>query len=170
MKLSNYIILMFSMLLLSCNKNDEQLPLSFLEGTYEQASENTDTNIWYVNQYEFKLDGTYETFQFLKNSEDGPNLGVAYYSKGTYTLRGEEFVIDRTEAAGVNFEDFPAGYVASVADLDPLGVSESAPSKGTLQQFEEGEKISILFECNDMLSENNTLNFCIGAQEYIKIN
>lgn len=169
MKLSNFIILMFSVLLLSCNKDDEQLPLSFLEGTYELSNENTDTNIWYVNQYVFKLDGTYETFQFLRNSEDGPNLGVAYFSKGTYTLRGEEFVIDRTEAARVNYEEFPEGFVPNIADLDPMDVSESAPAKGVLKQLEEGEKISIVFECNDMLSENNTINLCIGAQEYVKV-
>lgn len=170
MKFSYFYLLMFSVLLLSCNKDDEQLPLSFLDGTYEQASENTDTNIWYVNQYVFKLDGTYETFQFLRNTQDGPNLGVAYYSKGTYTLRGQDFILNRTEAAGVNYEEFPEGYVASIADLDPMDVSESAPAKGTLSQLENGDKISILFECNDMLSENNTLNFCIGAQEFVKVN
>ncbi|WP_111668836.1 hypothetical protein [Algoriphagus litoralis] len=169
MKFSYFYFLLISVFFLSCTKDDEQLPLSFLEGTYEKASENTDTNIWYVNQYVFKLDGTYETFQFLRNSEDGPNLGVAYYSKGTYTLRGEDFVLNRTDAAGVNFEEFPEGYAPSLAELDPIDVSGSAPAKGTLSQLENGEKISILFECNDMLSENNTLNFCIGAQEFVKV-
>jgi hypothetical protein len=169
MKIASVYFLLFSVLFISCTKDDEQLPLSFLEGTYEKASENTDTNIWYVNQYVFKLDGTYETFQYLRNSQDGPNLGVAYYSKGTYTLRGEEFVTDRTEAAGVNFEEFPEGYAPSLAELDPMDISESAPAKGTLSQLDNGEKISILFECNDMLSENNTLNLCIGAQEFVKV-
>lgn len=170
MKISYFYFLFISVLLISCIKDDEQLPLSFLEGTYELANENTDTNIWYVNQYVFKSDGTFETFQFLRASKDGPNLGVANYSKGTYTLRGEEFIVDRNEAAGVNHEEFPEGYAASVADLVPFDVSPFAAAKGTLILLEEGKKISILFQCNDMLSENNTLNFCIGAQEYVKVN
>lgn len=169
MKTSYTLFLFLSVFLLSCTNDDEQLPLSFLEGTYEQASENTDTNIWYVNQYVFKLDGTYKTFQFLRNTEGGPNLGVAYYSMGTYTLRGEEFLIDRNEAAGVNFEEFPEGYVSTIGDLDPIDISQSAPAKGSLKQLEEGEKISIAFECNDTLSENNTINLCIGAQEYDRV-
>ncbi len=169
MKFSYFYFLLFAVLLLSCDKDDEQLPLSFLEGTYELANENTDTNIWYVNQYVFKLDGTYETFQFLRDTKDGPNLGVAYYSKGTYTLRGEEFITTSTEAAGVNYEEFPEGYADSLAELDPIEVSESAPSKGILKQMEEGEKISIVFECNDTFSENFILLSCIGVQEYVKV-
>jgi hypothetical protein len=169
MKFSYLYFLMFSVLLLSCNKDDEQLPLSLLDGTYEQASENTDTNIWYVNQYVFKLDGTYETFQFLRDTEDGPNFGVTYFSRGTYTPRGEEFSVSRSESYSLDYEKFPVGYAASVEDLDEQELTLFADSKGTLTKLNGGNKISILFECNDMLSENFTLLMCIGAQEYVKV-
>lgn len=163
MKISNYFLLLFSILLLSCKDEDDQIPLSFLDGTYEWANENTETNIWYVNQYVFKTDGTFETFQYLRNSQDGPNLGMTYYSKGTYTLRGEEFTITLGESYGLDYEKFPEGYAASVEDLDQIDITQFSESKGTLNQLEGGERISILFECNDMLA------MCMGAQEYVKV-
>lgn len=163
MKISYFYLFLFSILLVSCNEEEDQLPQSFLDGTYELARENTDTNIWYASQYVFKSDGTFETFQYARNSKDGPNLGVTSYSKGTYSLRGEEFTVTFTESYAVDYEKYPEGIAPTVTDLDRQEASPSTVIEGTLNQLEDGAKISILYECNDILSN------CIGTQEYVKV-
>lgn len=165
MKLSSYFFLMISILLLSCNKDDEQLPLSFLDGTYEWANENTETNRWFVSQYVFNPDGTYESYGYLRATESGDNIGFTNISKGNYTLRGNFFSVQETEGFNVDYEQFPEGFVESIAELTKRNQTQFPESKGTLEQLEGGNKISILFPCNDTFSSSN----CIGALEYTKV-
>lgn len=165
MKLSNYIILIFSLLSLSCTKDDEQSPLSNLDGTYEWASENTETNRWFISQYVFNPDGTFESYGYLRVAENGGNIGFSYFSKGNYSLRGNVFSVQETAGFNVDNDRFPEGFVENIADLTNRSQSQYPESKGTLDQLEGGNKISIRFECNDTFTSSN----CIGTLEYTKV-
>lgn len=164
---SLYYLFFAVILLASCN-DDNDNPNNFLSGTYEIAWENTDTGIWFVDQYVFKSDGTYEYLHLLREEKNGDDLGYHGYSKGTYSLRGEDFTLKMTEASTLNYDDFPQGYTEALENLEAQEMSvDFVESEGTLKKLDSGKKISILFECNDMLTES--LASCIGELVYDRV-
>jgi len=165
---SLYYLFFAVLLFTSCKDENDTVPQSFLNGTYETAGENTDTGIWYVSQYIFNAEGTYEYLHLLRESEHGDDLGYWGYSKGSYSLRGEDLVLKMTESFTLNHEDFPGGYAESLEDLEAQGLSaDFVESKGTLKRLNSGEKISLLFECNDMLS--GYFSMCMGELVYDRV-
>lgn len=165
---SLYYLLFAFILFTSCKDEDDTIPQSFLSGTYEIATENTNSGVWYISQYIFKLDGTYEQLGLMRESQFGSALGYTSLGKGTYSLRGEEFVTNLTEVYLVNFENFPDGYAENLADLEKQELQKVfAESKGILKKLENGAKISIVFECNDMLT--GKLSMCIGERVYDRV-
>jgi len=165
---SLYYLFFAVLLFTSCKDEDDTVPQSFLNGTYEAAGENTDTGIWYVSQYIFHADGTYEYLHLLRDEKNGDDLGYWGYSKGSYSLRGEDLVLRLTESFALNHEDFPGGYAERLEDLEAQGLSaDFVESKGTLKRLDSGEKISLLFECNDMLS--GYFSMCMGELVYDRV-
>lgn len=153
--------LVFAVFLFTSCKEDEA-PQSFLIGTYEIAGQISDTEIFYVSQYIFNSEGGYERISLFR--EEGL-IGYQYYSKGAYTLRGESFSMRETKMAGVNVEEYPDGYVGLLEELEDNGFNPNE-SKGTLRQIDQGEKIAILMECNDLISFPS---MCIGEQVYVRL-
>jgi hypothetical protein len=161
---SLYYLFFAVILFTSCKDEDDTAPQDFLNDTYEVVGENTDTGIWYVRQYAFKADGTYEYFILLRESESGSDLGYSYYIKGTYTLRGQELVTKVTESFALDYEAYPDGYAESLSDLEAQDIlPQYAESKGVLKRMNDGEKISLVFECNDILAS------CVGEQVYDRV-
>lgn len=154
--------LVFAIFLITSCREDES-PQSYLNGTYENTGTNSETGISYVSQYIFKGDGTFERIGLMR--QDGQLLGYNFYSKGTYSLHGEEFTVSDGQMAGVNYGDYPEGYVASLELLENYAI-EPLESKGTLRQLDGGDRIGILLECNDMIGY---AAMCMGEQIYEKI-
>jgi hypothetical protein len=145
---------------------DEETPQTFLNATYEMSHEYSDTGIWYASQYIFQSNGTYEQLYLLRASKAGDVIGYLSHSKGAYSLRGEDLSVRATEYSSVNHETFPEGYVTRLADLEAQSMSaDFIESKGTLKRLDGGKKISILFECNDMIG----LAMCTGELVYDRI-
>jgi hypothetical protein len=160
------LFLLFAVLSLSSCK-DEETPQTFLDATYESAHENSDTGIWHVSQIIFHSNGTFEQLYLMRDSKAGAVIGYSAHSRGTYSLSGEDFSMRRREAFSVNSEKFPDGYVASLADLEAQTlVANFVESKGTLKRLDSGKKISILFECNDILGP---VAMCMGEQVYDRV-
>jgi hypothetical protein len=165
MKKSLLYLLFAGILFSSCK--DEEAPQSFLNATYEKATENTDTGIWYVSQYIFHSNGTFEQLFTKRDSKAGDDLGFAGYYKGTYSLRGEDFNKRMTEWYSVNHEEFPEGYVERLEDLEAQSMSaQFIESKGTLKRLDGGEKIALLFECNDVIGHSA---ICIGEEIFDRV-
>lgn len=165
MKKSLLCLLFATTLLSSCK--DEEAPQIYLSATYETASENSDTGIWHVSQYIFHPNGTFEYLYLLRDSQVGEDLGFVSYSKGTYSLRGEDFSIRMTEAFSVNYEDFQHGYVERLEDLETQAMSAVyIESKGSLRRLDGGKKIALLFECNDIIGH---LAMCMGEQVFDRV-
>lgn len=165
MKKSLLYLLFAGILFSSCK--DEEAPQSFLNATYEKATENTDTGIWYVSQYIFHSNGTYEQLYTMRGRKDGDDLGFASYYKGTYSLRGEDFNTRMTEAHSVNHEEFPEGYVERLEDLEAQSMSAlSIELKGTLKRLDGGKKIALLFECNDTIGYSA---MCMGEEIFDRV-
>ncbi len=161
MKNAYYFLFFAVFLIISC-KDDED-PQSFLNGTYEHAGTNTETGISYVSQYIFQIDGTYERISLLRDGNQ--LLGYSFYSKGNYTLSGDDFTIQVGQMAGLNYEDHPEGYVERLDLLEDYSI-DPMESKGTLRQLDRGKKLAILMECNDVIGFSS---MCIGEQVYEKV-
>lgn len=155
-----YYLLFFAVVLLTSCKEDE-VPQSFLNGTYEHTGTHTDTGISYVSQYIFDVDGTYERISLLR--EEGQLLGYNFYSKGTYTIRGEKFAVRDEQMAGVNHDNYPDGHVQSLDQLTDY-VIEASESKGNLRRLDGESRIGIQMECTDLL-----LAMCMGEMIYDKV-
>lgn len=154
-------------LALSCSEDRDQLPLIFLDGTYERVNQNTDTELWYINQLIFSSDGTLTQQTLVRESADGDNLGWYSYATGTYELRGEEYTIDIESFYRLEFESEEA-YV----QRDELVLEEEyspEPQTGRLRQLDEGQKIAIVFPCNDTPGLGISSS-CIGELEYELVN
>ena len=161
-----YYLFFAVILFASCKDEDDSIPLGYLDDSYELAQENTDSGIWYVSQYHFKSDGTVELFYILRESQNGPDLGYSSYTKGTYMLQGQDFSVKRLESFSLDSENFPEGYTEDLEELTENELGPFAESKGTLKRINNGDKIAILFECNDVIG---MLTMCIGEQVYDRV-
>ncbi|MCE7057826.1 hypothetical protein LZF95_24295 [Algoriphagus sp. AGSA1] len=163
-----YLLLFATVLFTSCKEDEDPIPQSFINGIYENSQQNTDSGLWYVNRYEFNSNGTFDNFQIIRENQRGPDLGYSYHTKGTYLLRGENFSIAVTDTYAVNYEDYPDGYTDSLANLEVQEISTTfRESSGVLRELENGNKLGIVFECNDMLSSIQAM--CIGELLYDKV-
>lgn len=165
---SIYLLLFATVLFTSCKEDEDPIAQSFINGIYENSQQNTDSGLWYISRYEFNSDGTYKNYQIVRENQHGPDLGYSYHTKGTYVLRDENFSIAVSEASAVNYEDYPDGYTESLANLEVQEISTTyRESSGVLRKLENGKKLGIVFECNDMLSSIQAL--CIGELLYDKV-
>lgn len=166
MKKFIYLFAPLLALAFSCSDDRDQLPLSFLDGTYELATQNTDTGLWYVNQLIFTTNGTLTAQTLVRDSADGENLGWYSYATGTYELRGEEYTVDIASFYRLEFES-EEPYVQQ-GDLVLEEEYSPEPGTGRLRQLENGQKIAIVFPCNDTPGAEISSN-CLGEQEYQRI-
>ena len=165
MKKFIYLFALLLFHLFSCNQED-QLPLSFLDGTYERANENTDTGLWYIQQLIFSADGSLTQQTLVRNSRDGEDLGWYSYSTARYQLRGEEYTIDTESHYRLEFES-EEPYVAQEELVLEEGYSPD-PQIGSLRELDSGQKIAIAFPCNDTPGLGISSN-CIGELEYERV-
>lgn len=161
MKNSLYFLFFAVVFFTSCN--EDEVPESSLSGTYEVVQENPETNTWYAGQIQFKPDGTYEHFGLARESQNGADLGYFSYSKGTYTPKGEEFVINVTESLILENEDYPAGYAESLEDLEVQELpAEVREFERNLKILDGGKKIALFFKCGP-------LELCAGERIFFRV-
>ncbi|WP_192347312.1 hypothetical protein [Algoriphagus sp. Y33] len=165
---SVYLLLFVAILFTSCKEDEDPISLSYLSGAYENARQNTDSGLWYIDRYEFNQDGTYEKFQIVRESQKDSDLGYSYHAKGTYLLRDENFSIAVTDVNAINYEEYPEGYAESLASLEAQEMSTNyRESNGVLRKLENGNKLGIVFECNDTITGVQLM--CIGELLYDKV-
>lgn len=166
MKISSFLFACLLIFSFSCKDKDDAIPQISLDGTFEHAIENQETGLWFVSQYVFHADGKMQLYHLLRESKNGPTLGYTFYQRSTYTLRGTSFSQTIQRAYGVDLDSFPEGFAENLQDLKEINPSGLKGPKGTLKRLENGNKISILFECNDTLGE---LASCLGELIYDKV-
>lgn len=148
--------------LVSCNQDEELLPTTTISGVYENAIFNPDLDFWYVNTYTFIQDGSFEQSSTVRETQKGPDLGFVSHSTGSYVLRGEEFRVTRQTMNRIE-SDLDEYYVSKTS-LVPVSDFDPAELKGRLKMLEQGDKIALVFECNDIL-----LGICLGELIYDRV-
>lgn len=147
MKSTYCILLMLCFFLASCREEERPSPTS-LEGVYETTQEIQGRGSWYVDQFRFASDGTFEQISYWRESEAGERIGYTFYSKGTYTLDGIAFDLHQTQINEAGFD----GPVIPVDRMEDLPKRELRPeglsSGGILRVLDGGNSLSIRMGCN----------------------
>ncbi len=160
---SVFLLLVFG----ACNDKDDTLPLSYMDGTYELMSENTDNGLWFGRQLIFHADGSFERQSVVRESERGENLGFVDYVTGTYQLRGEEYQEFHEEVNRINYEEQDVIYVTTKEELSAIHDFRREGEVGVLRRMENGARIAIAFPCNDIIG---AASMCIGEQIFTRVN
>jgi hypothetical protein len=159
-----FILIFVAILVVSC-QNDET-PQSFLNGTYETTLKIQGREIWYVNQFRFQADGTFEQTSYLRESEVGDRIGFTYYSRGNYTLTGIDFTLIETQIKDRGFNEalVPVVSLTDLTERDLL--PEGLESRGILRVLNRGNSFTLRMGCNPEIGICNMLN---TTQTYHKI-
>lgn len=141
------------------------LPLEPLEGTWEYAFYNPDQEFFFIYQYIFNPNGTFEKSILVRESESTKVLGYYNYVTGTYELRGEAYS-EFVEKSYVLALDAYLFYVPK-ENLIEVEVDGEPQATGTLVFSPNNRSFELGFPCND--TPNGRTNNCIGALTYRKV-
>jgi len=157
------LLILLTASLFSCKDDDELKPLGLhFSGTYERSNYAEEDGIWYVHSLVFQDNGDLEQRTTIRESEHGEDLGYAGLVLGTYELQTDELTWDLEEFYFWASED-PEELYGPRTGLVPLEEATPVSQTGTLEQRDEGNKIAIVFPCNDVRAS------CIGEMIYTKV-
>lgn len=166
MKLFNYVLLaVFFLSLSSCKEDKDMLPLEPLEGTWEYAFYNPDQQFFFIYQYIFNPDGTFEKSILIRESDSPTVLGYYNYATGSYELRGQEYK-EYTEKLYVLALDAYLFYVPK-DKLISTEIENTSPQTGTLIFSQNNRSFELGYPCND--TPTGSLSNCIGPLTYRRV-
>lgn len=137
----------------SCTK-DEEVPLTFLNGTYESATQVAPSN-WIVISYKFEANGNFQLYTTSRTTVDGLDLGFVDHSTGTYVLKGDLFLRTFSEQFSLNGQDVM--YLPK-EQLVLFAKNESDRFAGNISFNEARTRFELKFPCDDLRSA--TLGGC----------
>jgi len=110
-------ITLFSLifLILSCNLDDNDFSQENLHGTWELSRYQEESQLFYVNTYEFNEDGTFENKNTARQQDTFSELGYNSVTSGTYRLIGNVLTL-----TGDQFLTLPEGSTVWYTALDNL--------------------------------------------------
>lgn len=157
-----FIILLSSF---SCNEDKDLLPLIPLEGTWEYAFYNQDQEFFFIYQYIFNPDGTFEKSILVRESDSPTVLGYYNYAKGSYELRGEAYseVIENQFALALDAYLF---YVPK-EKLIEVEIQNTPRQTGTLIFSQNNRSFELGYPCND--TPTGSLSNCVGPLTYRRV-
>jgi hypothetical protein len=151
--------------LFSCKEDKGMLPLQPLEGTWEYAFYNPDQEFFFIYQYIFNPDGTFEKSILIRESESTKVLGYYSYSTGAYELRGQAYseFVERSYVLALDAYLF---YVPK-ENLIEVEIDGSPQQTGTLTFTQNNRSFELGYPCNDTPSGSSAN--CIGALTYRRV-
>ncbi|WP_296704852.1 hypothetical protein [Algoriphagus sp.] len=166
MKFYKYLFLAFLFFSFSsCKEDKDILPLEPLEGTWEYAFYNPDQQFFFIYQYVFDPNGTFEKNILIRESETPTVLGYYSHSTGNYELRGEAFTeeIERQYLLALDAYLF---YVPK-DKLKEIEIENVSSSTAKLTFSQNNRSFDLLFPCND--TPNGRVLNCVGALTYRRV-
>lgn len=160
-------ILLFVILLglFSCKEDKGMLPLEPLEGTWEYAFYNPDQEFFFIYQYIFNPNGTFEKSILIRESDSPTVLGYYNYSTGSYELRGQAYR-EYIENLYVLALDAFLFYVPK-DKLISVEIENNSPQTGTLIFSQNNRSFELEYPCND--TPTGSLSNCIGPLTYRRV-
>jgi hypothetical protein len=130
----------------SCNlieKDDKNFSLQDLHGTWELSRYQQESQLFYVNTYEFKEDGTFENRSTARQQDNKTELGYNSVTNGTYRLTGNVLTL-----TGDQFLTLPEGSTEWYTALDNLiGSDWKIEREYTISLKERKSKLVLEYKC-----------------------
>jgi len=113
--LRNITLLSLIFLTLSCNSDDNDFSKQDLHGIWEWRIYQEESELFYINTYEFKKDGTFDKRMTARKQDSNIDLGYNSLISGTYTLVGNRLRLTETD-----FLTTPEGSTTWYTSLENL--------------------------------------------------
>jgi len=133
----------------SCTE-EEEVPVSFLNGIYESATQLAPGN-WIVISYKFEANGDFQLYTTSRTAIDGVDLGFTGYSNGSYLLNQDLFLRTFSEQFSLNGQDV---LYLPKEQLVLFAKNESDRFAGTIVFNETRTRFDLRFPCDDLRSES----------------
>jgi hypothetical protein len=149
MKIKLLLPILFLLLSVSSCKEEEEVPMTFLNGTYESATQ-LESGGWVVISYNFEANGNFQLQQTFRNTIDGLDLGFRGFASGSYSLKGDSFQRAFSKKFGLNGQDvlfLPKDQLVLYAN------NETDRFPGTISFNEARTRFDLSFPCDDMRTD-----------------
>lgn len=160
MKNNFLIILLITFGLFSCSQEDET-PLTQLEGTYLGNLFGSDDNPQFV-EMTFQANGELKIEEFRINGEN--ERCYSSISEGKYSLKGNEFTYTINTFLGLD----PAAFSECFSQSELMEYLENSGliQVGSIELKSENTVFSISYPCYDTFA-NARVNLCVGYSDFV---
>ncbi|MCS4435913.1 hypothetical protein [Aquiflexum gelatinilyticum] len=130
----------------SCNlieKDDKNFSLQDLHGIWELSRYQQESQLFYVDTYEFKEDGTFENRSTARQQDNNMDLGYNSITNGTYRLLGNVLTL-----TGDQFLTLPEGSTVWYTAPDNLvGSDWNIEREYTIALKERKSQLQLEYKC-----------------------
>lgn len=144
MKIKKYFSFTFILFIsLSCNLEDNDFSQENLHGTWELSRYQQESQLFYVDSFEFDEDGTFENRSTARQQDNYMDLGYNSITNGTYRLIGNVLTL-----TGDQFLTLPEGSTEWYTALDNLvGSDWNIEREYTIALKERKSQLVLDYKC-----------------------
>jgi hypothetical protein len=144
MKKSTLLILLsIAFITLSCEMDNTDFSQENLHGTWELSRYQEESQLFYVNTFEFNEDGTFENRSTARQQDTNLELGYNSVTNGTYRLIGNVLTL-----TGDQFLTLPEGSTEWYTALDNLiGSDWNMEREYTITLKERKSQLELEYKC-----------------------
>ncbi|MFO7824306.1 MAG: hypothetical protein R6V72_10235 [Cyclobacterium sp.] len=154
-------MLLVSVLTLGCTDSGDDFNHGGLYGSWEMIHFHEDHELDLVNSLVLNRDGSYQRSITYRDPETGDMVGYYHFQEGSFSLEGETIAFEAEQ-------DLFIGNDAAWGTMDDLIEMEinadSQPVISSLEYRENGSKLAVITECNDVL-----LSMCAPTPVYSRV-
>lgn len=144
MKIKKYFSFTFILFIsLSCNLEDNDFSQENLHGTWELSRYQQESQLFYVDSFEFDEDGTFENRSTARQQDNYMDLGYNSITNGTYRLIGNVLTL-----TGDQFLTLPEGSTEWYTALENLvGSDWNIEREYTIALKERKSQLVLDYKC-----------------------
>lgn len=142
-------VFLFLVLSSACTDSGDDFDHAGLYGSWEMVDYHEDHQLNQVNALVLKRDGSYQRSITYRDPETDAIVGYYHFQEGTFTLNGETIAFEAEQDLFIG-NDAPWGTMDDLIEMEIN--SDSQPVISSLEFRENGSKLAVITECNDVMS------------------
>ncbi|MBN7814975.1 hypothetical protein [Algoriphagus pacificus] len=159
-----FVVALFLSTLVSCSEEEE--PRSPIIGTWEERNYSSFSDIWFVNNYNFKNDSIFNLVATVRETENGEDLGYRYITTGKYSVEGNIFHYYYSDAL-IYFKGSSETIYGKKEDLKPGIMDFFRVPKGEITFADDFSKFTFQENCWQMSDSEDCMEFPL--QTFIRV-
>lgn len=145
----------------SCTDSGDDFDHAGLYGLWEMVDYREDQQLNQVNSLVLNQNGSYQKSITYRDPETDAIVGYYHFQEGSFTLEGETIAFDAEQDLFIGNE---AAW-GTIEELIEMEINaEAQPVISTLEYRDEGSKLAVITECNDVL-----LSMCAPNPVYSRV-